>query len=62
MTSVRVKEINAEAERMVKGGHSQARKIKARQQQLNDNWESLQKLRATKEWALTLSQEYVLNM
>ena len=33
---VRVNEVNSEAEKMVRGGHSQARKIKARQQQLNN--------------------------
>ena len=37
-TSVRVKDINIEAEQMVKGGHSLARKIQARRQQLNDKW------------------------
>lgn len=36
---VRVNEVNSEAEKMVRGGHSQARKIKARQQQLNNKWE-----------------------
>ena len=35
---VRVNEVNSEAEKMVRGGHSQARKIKARQQQLNNKW------------------------
>jgi len=33
---VRVNEVNGEVEKMVRGGHSQARRIKARQQQLND--------------------------
>ena len=34
--SGRVSEVNAEADRLVKEGHSQAGKIRARQQQLNN--------------------------
>ncbi len=56
-TGVRVKEINDEAERMVKRGHSQARKIRTRQQQLNDKWEGLQTLKASKDQSLSLAQK-----
>ena len=37
-TSGRVRDINSEAERMVKMGHSQARDIQSRQHQLNERW------------------------
>ncbi len=60
VTSVRVKEINEEAERMMKGGHSQAKKIRTRQQQLSDKWEALQKLKSSKEQALRLAQKYAV--
>ena len=37
-TSGRVRDINSEAEKMVKAGHSQARDIQTRQQQLKQRY------------------------
>ena len=36
--SGQVKQINEEADKMVKGGHAEGRKIKARQSQLNEKY------------------------
>lgn len=33
---VRVNEVNSEADKMIKAGHPQARKIRTKKQQLND--------------------------
>jgi spectrin beta len=54
--SVRVMEVNNEADAMVKGGHHEASAIKQRQRQLNAKWAGLQDLKAVAEGKLNVSQ------
>ena len=56
---VRVRELNGEADKMTKGGHTHSQKVRARQQQLNDNWEGLQRLKVAKEESLANAQRWV---
>jgi hypothetical protein len=57
--SIRVMEINNVADQMLKDGHSQSAAIRARQQQLNDRWNTLQKLRASREQNLEVAERYL---
>ena len=52
-------EINNVADQMLKDGHSQTAAIRRRQQQLNDRWSALQKLRASREQNLEVAERLV---
>jgi len=52
----RVKMINQEANQMTRSGHTHSTKVRARLQQLNDNWKRVQKLKSEKEVALSNAQ------
>eukprot|EP00118_Oscarella_pearsei_P018140 m.184464 g.184464 ORF g.184464 m.184464 type:complete len:3710 (+) comp39319_c1_seq2:34-11163(+) len=54
--SIRVLEINNTADHMVKERHSQGRLIRQKQQELNQRWEKLQKLKAAKEQTLEVAE------
>ncbi len=54
--SARVKELNEEADRMSKTGSAHSNKIRSRQQQLNDNWQRVQKLKTKKDESLSNAQ------
>ncbi len=54
--SARVKGLNEEADKMSKSGHTHSHKIRSRQQQLNDNWQRIQKLKVDKDENLANAQ------
>ena len=52
----RVKGLNEEADKMTKSGHAHFHKVRARQQQLRDNWERVKRLKVKKEESLGNAQ------